>query len=427
MEEPGAPTDAAPRVDAGAIAGSLATSATSATPLRRNRDFRVFVIGQGLSSVGDAVSYTALPLLVLFLTGSGFQMGIVGALQMLPDLVFGLPAGAIADRWDRRRIMLAADLARAVLIGFIPLSLMLGIPTMPVIFAVTAPIHLARVLFLAAYTGAVPSIVGREQIGPANSFLEAAYSIGFILGPGIAGVLVSQIGAAPTLAIDAASFVLSAASLVFIRGTLQERSAKPETRMLEDIREGIAFVARHASLRLAIAFITTWSITTGALIPVITFYVTLDRGLPADAVGLVISAYSVGTLLGALVAARLTRRGRLGALMLAGTFAGGLLTASLALFASVSALLIPAFAGGIANSILIISYITFRAAATPDALLGRVGSTARMITLGLQPIGTLGAGALLDAIGGGGTLAVMGLASVVVTLAFALSPRLRTA
>src|SRR5204863_3524195 len=95
---PAAPLDVVAAVD------------TDAIPLTRNRDFRAFVIAEGISAIGDAVSFTALPLLVLALTGSGFAMGIVGALQSLPDLVFGLVAGAIADRSNQKRMMVLSDL-----------------------------------------------------------------------------------------------------------------------------------------------------------------------------------------------------------------------------------------------------------------------------------------------------------------------------
>ena len=118
-------------------------------PLARNRDFKVLLTSQGVSALGDAVTFTALPLLVLALTGSGLAMGIVGALQTLPDLVFGMVAGALADRTDRRRMMLLADLGRAVLTALIPLSVLLGGPTMVVILLVAAPMSVLRSLFLA--------------------------------------------------------------------------------------------------------------------------------------------------------------------------------------------------------------------------------------------------------------------------------------
>jgi MFS family permease len=102
-------------------------------PLRANRDFKVVLVGQGISSFGDSITNTALPLLVLALTGSGFAMGVVGVLSTLPDLVVGLPAGAYADRWDRRRMMLWADVGRAVLTAVIPISVWLGGPTLALI------------------------------------------------------------------------------------------------------------------------------------------------------------------------------------------------------------------------------------------------------------------------------------------------------
>ena len=130
----------------------------SVTPLTENRDFKVLLTSQGISSLGDAVSFTALPLLVLALTGSGFAMGIVGAVQTLPDLIFGMIAGALADRSDRKRMMLLADLGRAVLTALIPISIALGGPTMAVILLVAAPLSILRSFFLASYTASVPAV-----------------------------------------------------------------------------------------------------------------------------------------------------------------------------------------------------------------------------------------------------------------------------
>ena len=184
-------------------------------PLAENRDFRVLLTSQGISSLGDGVSFAALPLLVLALTGSGFAMGIVGALQTLPDLFLGMVAGAIADRSDRKRMMFLADLGRACLTALIPISVALGGPTMAVILLVAAPTSILRSFFLAGYTASVPALVGRTQIGKANSYFEAIYSAGYIIGPAIAGVLAATIGPGPTLAIDALSFALSALGLLF--------------------------------------------------------------------------------------------------------------------------------------------------------------------------------------------------------------------
>src|SRR5450759_141416 len=174
--------------------------------LRQNREFRIVLAGQGISAVGDAISVTTMPLLVLAPTGSGLQMGIVGVLQRLPDLLFGLPAGAYADRWDRRRMMLWADAGRAVLTALIPLASVLGLPVMGVVLLLSFPINVCRVIFMAGWTAAVPNLVGRRQLGRAMGVFEAISGGSFIIGPAIAGLLVGRIAAAPPIAIDAVSF-----------------------------------------------------------------------------------------------------------------------------------------------------------------------------------------------------------------------------
>src|SRR5580765_3533839 len=113
-------------------------------PLRRNRDFVTLLVSQSISAGGDAVSATALPLLVLALTGSGLVMGIVGAINTSADFVIGTFAGALADRGDRKRMMFVADLGRAVLTALIPLSVLLGGPTVAVIALVAAPMAILR-------------------------------------------------------------------------------------------------------------------------------------------------------------------------------------------------------------------------------------------------------------------------------------------
>ena len=121
-------------------------------------------------------------------------MGVVGVLTTLPDLIVGLPAGAYADRWDRRRMMFWADLGRCVLTALVPISVWLGGPTLAVIFAVTFPMNVLRVLWLAAYTAAVPGLVGRAEVPRANAIFEAVFNVGWIVGPALAGFLAATIG-----------------------------------------------------------------------------------------------------------------------------------------------------------------------------------------------------------------------------------------
>ena len=410
----------------GLVAPNAVAADERPEPLGQNRDFLTLLIGQGISAVGDAVSFTALPLLVLILTGSGLAMGIVGVLQSIPDLLFGMVAGVFSDRWDRRRMMLVADVGRAILTALIPLSVIVGAPTLLVVFIVAAPMSILRSLFLAAYTASLPNLVGRAQLGRANSIFEAIYSFGYILGPGLAGVLVATIGAAETIAIDALSYAASSVALFFIRRPLTAQRDHPPLDLVAEMRVGIAYVASHRVLRDAIAFWGLVSVLSAGLVPAVAYYIVQEQGHEASVLGLILSAYGLGAFLGAILTARLRLR-RAGGLLLGGNLARGLALVVIAVVGSVGAMIGAALIAGIVDSVVLITYITLRAAESTDEVIGRVGGTARTISLGLQPLGFIAAGLLIDAIGGGVTLATIGLALVATSGLFALSQPLRNA
>ncbi len=402
--------------------------------LRSNRDFKVVLGGQAVSALGDAISITAMPLLVLALTGSGALMGVVGALQLVPDLVLGLPAGALADRWDRRRMMQWSDAGRALLTMAIPVAFWLDGPTMAVVVIVAVPVNALRVLSDAGFTSAVPALVGRENLARANSYMEATLSVPFIVGPAIAGVLVAAIGPEQVLAINAASFALSAVSLSFVHRRLRaERDddaggdrATPASRLVADIKDGVRFVVRHAVLRAVIAYWSVVAIATAAVVPTLSFYITVDRGRGPELFGLVGSAWSVGYLVGSLVAGRL-RPERMGRRMLATGVAIGAFLVAIAATEAPVVYVGSAVCLGAALAILLVSYMTLRSSLTPDRLLGRVGSTARVLSLGLQPVGLLAGGAVIEAADGATALVAMGALAIAGSLLFGISRTLRDA
>jgi MFS transporter, ENTS family, enterobactin (siderophore) exporter len=395
-------------------------------PLRRNRDFKVLLTSQAVSALGDAVTFTALPLLVLALTGSGLMMGIVGALSMLPDLVFGMVAGALADRGDRRRMMFLADLGRAGLTALIPLSVLLGGPTMAVVLLVVAPMSILRALFIAGYSSSVPMLVGRTELGRANAIFESIYSFGFIIGPAIAGFLAATVGPGVTLAIDAASFALSAIAIGFMRRDLRAPQDRPPASLAADIREGIDFIVHHPVLRSMVVFWGLVAITTAPLVTTLTVLVTRDLDFDETVLGLILSAYGIGTVAGALLTARANRR-PVAPYMLGGTSAAGALLLVVSRADDVPVLLVAAGLAGVAQSLVFLTYLTARANYAPNELLGRVGSTARTISLGLQPIGLLVGGLLIDLTSGSTTLAVMGGLLIGLAIAFAPVASLRRA
>jgi MFS family permease len=398
-----------------------------ALPLSRNRDFRLLAVSQGISSVGDLVGVTALPLLVLQLTGSAVALGVVLAIQALTDFAFGLFAGALADRGDRKRMMVGADVGRAVLTAHIPVSAIAGGPTMAIIVAVAAPLSVFRSLFRAGYISSLPNLVGRSHLARANGLLESIYSSSVIIGPVIAGFLSAAIGPGPTLAIDAASFGVSAIGLFLMTTDLHAPLDRPRSHILADVREGIAFVVRHPVLRSAVLLFGLYSAVVAPLIVAIAVRITLDLGQSEEVFGIVVASFGFGAVAGALVVARLGRRANVVLVLLGGIAFTGLTILGLAAFDAVAAMVLFTLLGGLSETLVSVTYVTLRTAVSPDALLGRIGSTARVFSLGVQPIGLLAGGLLIDSIGGTSTIAVIGVAACVLALAFAPARALRHA
>jgi MFS family permease len=400
---------------------------TAREPLSRNRDFATLLVSQSVSTVGDAVSATALPLLVLALTGSGLAMGIVGAISTGADFVMGTVAGAIADRGDRKRMMFLADLGRAIFTGLIPLSVILHGPTMAVIVLVAAPLAILRAFFRAGYLASMPNLVGRSQLARGNGILETAFSAAFVLGPALAGFLVTIIGAGETLAVDAVSFAISSLGLFLIRRDLKAPADRPPARMIDEIRVGIEYVARHPVLRTIILLFATTSAVLAPVGAAMTFRIVRDLGQSPAAFGLTLTGLGIGTLVGAVFASRLGPGTNVARVLVVAVFVMGIPLIAASAIGSLPAIFALSALAGAGEAALVVVYVSVRAANSPDELVGRIASTARVISLGLMPIGNLVGGILIDGIGGTGTLAVMGIAMCVLALAFTQLHGLRAA
>lgn len=380
-----------------------------------------------MSVAGDAVSHTAMPLLVFALTGSGVVMGIVAAIDTLADFVFSKIAGAFADRGDRKRMMFLGDLGRALLTGLVPISVALGGPTLIVILLVTGPTAILRGVFRAGYLAAMPNLVGRSQLARGNGILETAYSGAFIIGPALAGFLVTVIGPGETLALDAVSYAISSVGLILIQRELKASRDRPKSRMVDDIREGVVFVARHSVLRAVILMFATTSTILTPVASAMTFRIVADLAAGPAAFGLTLTGLGVGTMAGAVIAARFGPETRVARVLVAAVFLMGVPLIAAALVPSVIAIVALTALSGAGEAVITVVYISVRAANSPDALLGRVASTARVMALGLMPIGALVGGVLIDTVGGTATLAVLGASLCVLAVAFSQVGALRSA
>ena len=239
--------------------------------------------------------------------------------------------------------------------------------------------------------------------------------------------LSATIGPGPTLAIDAVSFAISAIGLFLMRTDLRAPLDRPQTHILTDVREGIAYVVGHRVLRSAILLFGLYSAIVAPLIVAMAVRVTRDLSESEGVFGIVVASFGFGAVAGSLIAVRLGRRANVVLVLLGGIALTGLTILGLAAFDSVAALAVFSLLGGLLETLVTVTYVTLRTAASPDALLGRIASTARVFSLGVQPIGLLIGGLLIDSVGGTQTIVVVGLAACLLALAFAPVRALRRA
>lgn len=267
----------------------------------RHRDFRLLLLGQTTSQLGAQVSGVALPLVaVLALHASPLQLGLVTASGTLAFALIGLPAGAWVDRWRRRRILVSSDIARAVLLATIPLAALLGLLTIIQLIVVSLLTGFARVFFDVGYQSYLPAVIGKDRLLVANSAMETIRASGQVAGPGVGGWLVSVFGAANVVLIQAATFAVSAASLIAIQSrepAVPQHPGRP--RLREEIKEGLDFLITSRLLR-ATAITSTAGNFAFAIASAVSFVFmvhTVELGAPA--IGVVLAFGSVTALAGA--------------------------------------------------------------------------------------------------------------------------------
>ncbi|KAB1946323.1 MFS transporter [Micromonospora sp. ALFpr18c] len=391
-------------------------------PLWRDRTFGTYWIAQSLSAAGDSFAYLAVPLLVLQATGSVAQMGLLTAVAGAASVVAGVFGGVLVDRYDRRTLMIAADLTRLVLYGLVPLAWLAG-PQVWLLFVVLPICEAAGMVFQVAAVTAVRNLVDRDRITEANGRLQATFAATAVLGPLLAGVVSARFGPAVAIAVNAGSFALSAAGLWLIRlRPVEVDDAADATalrqRPLAEFLAGARFLWRQPVLRALTVLLSVFIFLTYGFTDVLIYHVTHDLGGSEGTVGTVLGVAALGTVAGALLVAPLRRRRGFGVTWIsAHTVCGcavvgvGAATSVPAVTALTAVYLCCLSIGGICS-------MSLRQEITPDHLLGRVTSAFWSIHYSLGPAGAAvltwsagrygvqavtlvaGAGCLLVAIGG---------------------------
>ncbi|WP_439657663.1 MFS transporter [Lentzea sp. HUAS TT2] len=349
------------------------------------RDFRLYLGAQAISSVGSGCTAFVFPVLALQLTGSPLALGMTTVLSYLPYLVFGLPIGALVDRFDLRRILVWTDAGRAVVVGLVPALYFLGALHIGLLLAVVAVHATMRIAFEAAQFAVIPSLVDREDLHRANGRVQAAYNAGAVFGPSIAGAVTLVADVSTVLVVDAVSFLVSAAAIAAIRTPLTgERSSKP---MWRAVGEGLAVVWRSPVLRTITLVAVGINLFTGPYWAQLVF-LAKDRWGAGDAqVGQVFAAASIGVVIAGLSAGRLVTRFGFLTLVTVAVVGMGLAVSTAALTGSLIVGAVCA-AGVRAFAVLFAtSANTVRQRLVPVDLLGRVITVSMVFAWSAQPLG----------------------------------------
>jgi predicted MFS family arabinose efflux permease len=367
-------------------------------PLRRNRDFNLLWFGQVVSDLGANVSAIAFPLLVLETTGSPARAGIVAAANNLPLLVLALPAGALVDRWDQKRVMVVVDCARCAALASLALTVALDAVTFGHVVAVAFVEGVGFVFFGVAETSALPKVVADRHLDAALARNSARAHAAALAGLPLGGVLFG-IGRAVPFLFDAVSYLLSVVALSLIRTSFR-RDARPggRARLSGDVRAGLSWFWGQTFIRATSLVSTTRSFTLSALYLVV-IVIERERGASAALIGATFAFVGVGGILGSLAAPWLSRRLSLRAVVIAPAVVGAALVPLLSILPGRATPGVIFGAMWILNPVWTTAVGAYRLRITPPELRARMASILGVVSGGPVPLALVSAGVLLETAG----------------------------
>ena len=378
-----------------------------AAPLRRNRDFLLLWTGQAASVLGTRTASVAYPLLALALTHSAVDAGLLAFFGRLPWFAFTLFAGAIADRADRKMVMLASDVVAAAAMTSVAAALIAGALTLSHLFAAAFAEGTAFIFMHVCQPGALRRIVPAEHVPDAIARAEAREYGTSLAGPPLGGVLYGLARSLP-FGVNAISYLFSFASVLLIRTRLVDDAPAPREPVLREIREGIRWLWHQPFLRASLLLVGLVNFFSNG-VSFVLVVVVRQHGGSAALIGTMLAISSVGGLLGALAAPRLRRLLPRRLVVLSIMWVGAAVSVPLAAVAPHALALgtivaLVSFIGPTWNAVV----DGYRISIVPDRLQGRVSSVDALLAFSAIPLAPLVAGVLIEAIGGTKTLLAFG-------------------
>ena len=363
--------------------------------LLRNRDYLLLWGGQVVSTLGSTASWVVYPLLILALTASPEAAGVAGALRALPYLVLSLPAGALIDRWDRKRVMIVCDAGRAIAVASIPVAIAFDALSLVQIYAAALVEGSLFVLFNIAEVAALPRVVSTAELPQAAAQNEAGFATASIVGPSFGTALYQWLGRGAPFVADALSYVVSVVSLLAIRSPFRNAPAPTRRRLAAEIVEGLAWLWGNRLVRY-IAFLTGGYNLVNAALPLILIVLAKGRGADDAAIGVLFSVSGIGGIVGSLVGGQVQRRFSFGQVIVGTAWINLLLFPLFALAPSWIWLGVIAALIATLGPVYNVVQFSYRLSLIPDELQGRVNSTFRLVAFGFMPVGAALSGVLIE-------------------------------
>jgi MFS family permease len=393
--------------------------------LWHNRDYLLLWSGQIISSVGTQASQLAFPLLILALTKSPAQAGLAGALRVLPYIIFSLPAGALVDRWDRKRVMIFCNIGRGLCLASIPIALAFGRLTVEQLYLVSLIEGTLFVFFNIAEVACLPHVVPKEQLPTATAQNIVTNSASSLFGPPLGGLLYSFGRAFPFL-VDAISYLASVVSLFFIQTKFQEQREYSSRKLWIEIQGGFKWLwSQPLIIFIAWSGMTVHIAGTGLILTIIVL--AQQQQASSLSIGLLLACSGFGSIIGAFVGPFFQKRFRFGQVIIATECFWIVLWPLYAIAPNVFWLGFISIAMFMSDTIYDIMQFSYRLSSIPDELQGRINSIFRLIAFAGDPIGLTLAGILLQVIGPVWTVLILWPLIIVLTIVTALNPHVRNA
>jgi MFS family permease len=392
----------------------------------RHRDFRLLWSGMCISLLGDGIFLVAMAWQVYALSNAPTALALVGITMTVPTIALLLLGGVISDRFDRRRIMLAADLLRGLAIGLLAVLSLTGVLELWHVAAIAAVYGAGTAFFSPAFDALVPELLPAGELAQANALDQFVRPIALRLaGPAVGGLLIEVLGVGTAFALDAASFAVSAGALLAMTPGVRAPHAGG-TSVAGDLRAGLSYIRRHVWLWATFASAAiAYLLFMGPAEVLLPYIVKNELGGSAADLGIVFAAGGIGSVgCAVLIGQRGLPRRDITFMYVTWTLAT-LAVAGYGLATAVWQLMLASLAFNALETAGTIVWATAKQRHVPAALLGRVSSLDWLISIGLLPLSFALTGPVSAAIGAQATLVGAGVLGAVVTFSALLLPGMR--